>query len=71
MFPGLFRGAFDVRASEINKEMKLAAAKALADLVGEKLSAEYIIPPVFDQRVPLVIAQAVAKAARETGAARI
>ena len=71
VFPGLFRGAFDVRASEINKEMKLAAAKALADLVGEKLSAEYIIPPVFDQRVPLVIAQAVAKAARETGAARI
>ncbi len=71
VFPGLFRGAFDVRASEINLEMKLAAARALADLVEERLSSDYIIPPVFDKRVPAVIAAAVAKAARETGAARI
>ena len=71
VFPGLFRGTFDVRAKEINLEMKLAAAKALADLVGEDLSADYIIPPVFDHRVPRAISEAVAKAARETGAARI
>lgn len=71
VFPGLFRGTFDVRAREINKEMKLAAAHALAELVGEDLCAEYIIPPVFDKRVPKSIAEAVAKAARETGAARI
>ena len=71
VFPGLFRGTFDVRASEINQEMKLAAAAALAELVGDELSAEYIIPPVFDQRVPHAIAAAVAKAARETGVARI
>ena len=71
VFPGLFRGAFDVRAAEINQEMKLAAAKALADLVGDGLSAEYIIPPVFDRRVPGTIAAAVAKAAKETGVARI
>ena len=71
VFPGLFRGAFDVRAKEINREMKLAAANALAALVESDLSADYIIPPVFDQRVPKAIAEAVAKAARETGAARI
>jgi len=71
VFPGLFRGTFDVRASEINKQMKLAAAHALAELVGNDLSADYIIPPVFDKRVPNAIAAAVAKAARETGAARI
>lgn len=71
VFPGLFRGALDVRASEINREMKLAAAQALAELVGDDLSAEYIIPPVFDHRVPQMIAEAVAKAARETGVARI
>ena len=71
VFPGLFRGTFDVRASEINQEMKLAAAAALADLVGDALCAEYIIPPVFDQRVPHAIAAAVAKAAKETGVARI
>ena len=71
VFPGLFRGTFDVRAREINKEMKLAAAKALAELVGDDLCADYIIPPVFDKRVPEAIADAVAKAARETGAARI
>jgi len=71
VFPGVFRGTFDVRAKEINKEMKLAAAQALAELVGDDLSAEYIIPPVFDQRVPQTIAAAVAKAARESGTARI
>ena len=71
VFPGLFRGTFDVRAKEINQEMKLAAAHALALLVQDDLSADYIIPPVFDQRVPKAIAEAVAKAARETGAARI
>lgn len=72
VFPGLFRGTFDVRASEINQEMKLAAAKALAEMVtDDQLSAEYILPPVFDQNVPKVIAAAVAQAARETGVARI
>ncbi len=71
VFPGLFRGTFDVRAKEINQAMKLAAANALAELVGEDLSADYIIPPVFDTRVPQAIAAAVAKAARESGAARI
>lgn len=71
VFPGLFRGTFDVRASEINKEMKLAAAEALANLVGDDLTSEYIIPPVFDKRVPIAIAEAVAKAARASGTARI
>jgi len=72
VFPGLFRGTFDVRASEINQEMKLAAAYALAGMVTEEmLSADYILPPVFDQDVPKVIAAAVAEAARKTGAARI
>ena len=71
VFPGLFRGTFDVRANEINKEMKLAAAEALANLVGDDLSSEYIIPPVFDKRVPIAIAEAVAKAARASGTARI
>lgn len=70
-FPGVFRGAFDVRASEINEEMKLAAARALAGLVGEdELSPDYIIPAAFDQRVCPAVAKAVAEAARETGAAR-
>ncbi len=71
VFPGLFRGTFDVRAREINREMKLAAAEALANLVGEKLCADYIIPPVFDKRVPQAIAEAAARAARESGVARI
>lgn len=72
VFPGLFRGTFDVRAKEINQEMKLAAAYALAGMVTpEQLSAEYILPPVFDQNVPKVIAAAVAEAARKTGVARI
>ena len=71
-FPGVFRGAFDVRAREINEEMKLAAAGALADLISdEELSADYIIPRAFDKRVGPSVAAAVARAARDTGAARI
>ena len=71
-FPGVFRGAFDVRASDINEEMKLAAARALAELVGpEELSPDYIIPAAFDERVAPAVACAVAKAARRTGTARI
>ena len=71
-FPGVFRGAFDVRASDINEEMKLAAARALADLVSdEELTPDYIIPAAFDQRVCPAVAQAVAQAARDTGVARI
>ena len=70
-FPGVFRGAFDVRASAINEEMKMAAAKALADLVGDQLSADYIVPAAFDPRVVPAVAAAVAKAARDTGVARI
>ena len=71
-FPGIFRGSFDVRASEINEEMKMAAAKALADLVSpEELNAEYIIPKAFDPRVGPAVAAAVAEAARKSGVARI
>lgn len=71
-FPGVFRGALDVRASDINDAMKVAAAHALADLVGEdELSAEYIIPKPFDPRVRDAVAAAVAQAARDTGVARI
>ena len=70
-FPGVFRGAFDVRASDINEEMKLAAARALADLVGDDLSPEYIVPAAFDERVCPAVASAVAEAARRTGVARI
>ena len=71
-FPGIFRGALDVRASDINDEMKLAAAYALANLVSEdELSAEYIIPKAFDPRVKDAVAAAVAKAAVETGVNRI
>lgn len=70
-FPGIFRGAFDVRAREINDAMKLAAAKALADLISEKeLNADYIIPAAFDERVGPAVAKAVAEAARKSGAAR-
>lgn len=70
-FPGIFRGAFDVRASEINEAMKIAAAKTIAGLIGdEELSPEYIIPAAFDKRVGPAVAEAVAAAARETGAAR-
>lgn len=71
-FPGIFRGAFDVRASEINEEMKMAAADALANLVSEdELSPEYIIPKAFDKRVGPTVAKAVAEAAIKTGVARI
>lgn len=71
-FPGVFRGALDVRASDINDEMKLAAAHAIAGLItDEERSAEYIIPSPFDKRVVKVVAEAVAKAAKETGVARI
>ena len=71
-FPGIFRGTFDVRASDINEEMKMAAAEALANLVSdEELSADYIIPAAFDKRVGPAVAKAVAEAARRTGVARI
>ena len=71
-FPGIFRGTFDVRASDINEEMKMAAAKALADLISdEELSADYIIPKAFDPRVGKAVAAAVAEAAKASGVARI
>ena len=71
-FPGVFRGALDVRASDINEEMKMAAARALAALVDDdELSEDYIIPNPFDPRVVLNVAQAVSEAARRTGVARI
>ena len=71
-FPGIFRGAFDVRAKEINDEMKLAASEALANLItDDELSPEYIIPKAFDKRVGPAVAKAVAEAAKRTGVARI
>ncbi len=71
-FPGIFRGAFDVRASQINEEMKLAAAYAIASMIPEEeLSPENIIPKAFDRRVGPAVAKAVAEAARATGVARI
>ena len=70
-FPGIFRGAFDVRASDINEEMKVAAAEALAGLVGDELSEDYIIPAAFDPRVGPAVAKAVAEAARKSGVAKI
>ena len=71
-FPGIFRGALDVRASRINDEMKIAAAYALADMVGEnELNADYILPAAFDPRVKDAVAKAVAEAARKSGVARI
>ena len=71
-FPGIFRGALDVRAKDINDEMKVAAAYAIAGLVEEdKLSPDYIIPNAFDKRVAKAVAEAVAEAARKTGVARI
>lgn len=71
-FPGLFRGALDVRASDINDEMKIAAARAIAELVSdEELSAEYVIPAPFDPRVGSNVAKAVAEAARKSGVNRI
>ena len=71
-FPGIFRGTFDVRASDINEEMKMAAAKALAGLISdEELTADYIIPYAFDPKVGPAVAKAVAQAARDSGVARI
>lgn len=71
-FPGVFRGTFDVRAKDINEEMKMAAAKALAELIPEEeLDADYIIPKAFDPRVGKAVASAVAKAAKDSGVARI
>lgn len=71
-FPGVFRGTFDVRAKDINEEMKMAAARALAELIPEEeLGADYIIPKAFDPRVGKAVASAVAKAAKDSGAARI
>ena len=70
-FPGVFRGALSVRSRNINTQMKIAAVNALAGLVGDEMSAEYIIPGAFDPRVAKTIAAAVAEAARASGAARI
>ncbi len=72
VFPGLFRGALDVRARDINQEMKLAASRALAELVApEELSSEYVLPAPFDPRVGPAVAKAVAQAARDSGVARL
>ena len=71
-FPGIFRGALDVRASDINDEMKIAAARAIASLVSdEELNADYILPAAFDSRLKERVAEAVAEAARKSGVARI
>ena len=70
-FPGIFRGALDARASDINDAMKIAAAHALADLVGDDLSADYIIPAAFDPRVRDAVATAVEQAARDSCVARV
>ena len=70
-FPGIFRGALDARASDINDAMKIAAARALAELVGDDLSADYIIPAAFDPRVRDAVASAVEQAARASGVARV
>ena len=69
-FPGIFRGAFDVHATAITEGMKLAAATALAELVGEDLREDYVIPGPFDPRVPGAVSSAVAAAARADGVAR-
>jgi len=71
-FPGIFRGALDVRASDINEEMKLAAAYAIANIIKEEeLKEDYIIPDALDKRIPLDVAKAVSEAAKESGVARI
>jgi malate dehydrogenase (oxaloacetate-decarboxylating) len=71
-FPGIFRGALDVRATDINDAMKIAAAQAIASLISEdELTPDYVIPAPFDDRVSSTVAEAVAKAARESGVARI
>jgi malate dehydrogenase (oxaloacetate-decarboxylating) len=70
-FPGIFRGALDCRASQINEEMKIATSRALASLVSdEELCEDYIIPAALDKRVAAVVAEAVKAAAKETGVAR-
>ena len=70
-FPGIFRGALDVRAKEITENMKISAAYALANLVGEDISPEYIIPAPFDKRVAQAVAKAVADCAVKEGVARL
>jgi len=71
-FPGIFRGALDVRASDINNEMNIAAAYALAELISDKdLKPDYVIPAAFDPRVKDAVANAVAEAARKSGVARL
>ncbi|MBV4358379.1 NAD(P)-dependent malic enzyme [Pinibacter aurantiacus] len=71
-FPGIFRGALDVRASDINDEMKIAAARAIAEIIADdELSPDYIVPDVFDKRVAIEVARAVADAAMATGVARL
>ena len=71
-FPGIFRGALDVRASDINEEMKIAAARAIASVLGDdELSTENIMPRPFDPRVCSAVASAVAQAARDSGVARL
>jgi malate dehydrogenase (oxaloacetate-decarboxylating) len=70
-FPGIFRGALDIRARTINDAMNIAAARAIASLVGPELSPSYILPGAMDFRVPPAVAEAVARAGMETGAARI
>jgi len=71
-FPGIFRGALDVRASDINEQMKMAASYAIASLVSDdELCSEYILPKAFDERVGKTVAKAVADAARASGVARI
>lgn len=71
-FPGIFRGALDVRATRINEKMKVAAAEAIASLIGEdELNEDYVIPAPFDARVAPIVAKSVAQAAMESGVARI
>src|SRR5699024_1973955 len=71
-FPGIFRGALDVRATRINEKMKIAAVEAIAELITEtELNEDYVIPNPFDARVAPAVAKAVAKAAMESGVARI
>ncbi len=70
-FPGIFRGALDVRATAVTEGMKLAAASAIAAVVGDDLARDYIVPSVFDRRVGVEVAAAVARAARADGVARI
>ena len=70
-FPGIFRGALDVRATDINEEMKIAAVYAIAGFVGDELNPEYVIPSALDARVAPAVAKAVAEAAMKSGVARI